>query len=108
MVEGKTASGFSFKVDERALSSVEFYDVLADLKDAEDSETQNPNDPSAGLRAMQAKRNYEVLILGKEQRNALMQHCRGENGFTDKDVFQRELQDILSAAAAKNAEIKNS
>ncbi len=98
MVKGKTKSGFEFSIDESTVNSMEFYDVLADLKDAADIEEENPNDPNASLGVVQAKRKYEILILGKAQRDALIEHCRGENGCADAKVFQAELAEIMSAA----------
>lgn len=105
MVEGKTESGFEFKIDETVVNSMEFYDIMADLKDAADKEAANPNDVDAGMASVQAKRNYEILLLGKAQRDALIKHCKGENGVTDVTVFQDELQQILAKAHGK---LKNS
>ncbi len=108
MIEGKTRSGFTFKVNEAVLNSVEFYDIMADIKDAADREKANPDDTEASLGGVQAKRLYEILLLGKDQRKALIEHCKGEAGFADAETFNAEIQEIVGIVKEKSSAVKNS
>ena len=73
-----------------------------------DREKANPDDTEASLGGVQAKRLYEILLLGKDQRKALIEHCKGEAGFADAETFNAEIQEIVGIVKEKSSAVKNS
>lgn len=72
-VKGATSSGFAFEVDPAALSDMELVDALADL-----------NDGNA-----LALSKVCTILFGKEQKKALYDHFRTQDGRVPaKDVEQ--------------------
>jgi hypothetical protein len=86
-IKGKTVSGFAYKIKASALNDAELLDILVDLED-----------------------NYVLLpklivkLLGKEQKEALYNHLRTEDGNVPIDALEADLMSIFnSQQAAKNS-----
>lgn len=86
-MEGKTSTGFMFKVADDASDDMELLDALIDLDD----------DKPAGLK------NAMDIVLGQEQKKALYDHCR-VNGRVKASRVMDEFKEILDALpqTAKN------
>lgn len=87
MVKGKTKSGFKYEVPEEALNDMELMDLFVSI---EDGEVQN-------LTKIADK------LLGKEQRLALYDHIRVEDGRVPMNSFEEEIGDILANDKLKNS-----
>ena len=81
MIKGITKSGFLFEVDENALNDMELVDVLAD--DTMDD----------GFRMSHVVRK----LLGDQQRRALYDHVRTEDGRVPVDAVVAEVEDIFAS-----------
>lgn len=88
MLKGKTKTGFAFEIDEKRLDNIELLDAIAEVA----------NDNIIALS------NVSQLLLGKEQRKALYDHIRDEDGMVSAKSFSDELADIFASAK----ETKNS
>lgn len=87
MLKGTTKSGFSYEIEETTLNDMELFENLCDV-DAGDVRAIVPA----------CKR-----MLG-EQKKALYEHLRGEDGRVPMDAVLHELTEILKAgAASKNS-----
>lgn len=64
MIEGTLKNGFKFSIDETRLDDMQFIDMLAELDD--------------GNTLVLPK--LMTFILGKEQKNALYEHVKTEDG----------------------------
>lgn len=80
MVEGKTASGFAFALDEKVLDNMELVDALAESQD----------DPTSISRAC-------LLLLGKKLRGQLYDHLRTPDGRVPLEDVSREIVEIFKA-----------
>lgn len=91
MIEGKTKSGFKFKIDERIQSDWRLVKAIAD--------SQNEN---SGIK-LQGTVNMIKLVLG-DQEELLMQHIKKENdGFIPMEIMNAEITEIIQAIPkAKN------
>lgn len=87
MLEGKTKSGFAFCVDENRINNMEYIECVAVVE----------NDLSVLPRML-------TLLLGDEQKRALYDHVRTEDGRVPIDAIEKEFYDIMSG----NEELKNS
>ena len=88
MLKGKTETGFAFEIDEKRLDNMELLDAIAEME----------NDNIIALS------NVSQLLLGKEQRKALYDHIRDEDGTVPSKSFSDELVNIFESVK----EIKNS
>ena len=91
-MEGKTKSGFKYKVDERAFSDWRF--VLAVSK------TQSGQD----ARSMTGATEMVELLLGNEGHKALIEHvAASHDGYAPAEVIMAEVSEIIQASTkAKN------
>lgn len=80
MIEGITESGFKYSVNEALADDFEFLEVLGDF-------TENPLTAS----------KLADMMIGKEQKAALKEHLRGEDGRVKTSDMFRELTEIISA-----------
>lgn len=78
-VKGRTKTGFDFEIDRGAVD-MELLDELADMQD----------NPAKTGRVLQR-------LLGPEQKRALYDHIRDENGRVPIDSAAAELVDIFGA-----------
>lgn len=91
MIEGKTKSGFSFKVDERVTSD---WRLLSNIALAEGD---NLNDRVKGITEI-------VHLLLGENEKAFMDHIQKKNdGFIPMEAVNTELAEIIKSAK----ELKN-
>ncbi|MCR5236464.1 MAG: hypothetical protein K6E34_04580 [Lachnospiraceae bacterium] len=94
MIEGKTPSGFKYKLDERALDDWRLVDSLAKI---------NRNKGNL-MGQFDAVSEICDLLLG-DSKDSLMEHIQKKNdGFIPADIVEKELTDIIKSAK----EIKNS
>ncbi len=77
--KGRTKSGFEFEID-RSVIDMELLDELADMQE----------NPALTGRVL-------ARLLGKEQKRALYDHIRDENGHVPIDKAAAELVDIFKA-----------
>lgn len=92
MVEGKTKTGFKFKVDERVL---EDWRLISSISMAE---SENLADRVKGITEV-------VHLLLGENEQSLIEHIKKKNdGFVPTEVITNELASIISSAK----ELKNS
>lgn len=92
MVTGKTKSGFSFKIDERALHDVTLYNLIGLYDDGTD------------IQKVTILPKLANFLLGSKGYEALEKHLRKQNdGFCSLENIQAELMQIISA----NKETKN-
>lgn len=87
MIKGTTSSGFEYEIDEKKLDDMELLELFGSLE-------KNPF-------------NLTVIIekmFGQEQKQALYDHLRTEDGRVPYKAFEKELGEILN----KENETKNS
>lgn len=80
MHSGTTESGFHFEIEDNALNNMELLDVLEETED-------NPIGVSKAC----------TLLLGKDQKKALYDHVRREDGTVPIDKVCLELKSIFAA-----------
>ena len=80
MIRGKTGSGFDFEVKEELADDFEFLELLGDF-------SENP---------LMASKLADKM-LGREQKEALKEHLRGEDGRIKTSDMFRELTEIITA-----------
>ncbi len=85
---GETKSGFHFELDDDVMENMELLDALSEL-----GETSG------------AASRVVVRLLGKQQRKALYDHIRDENGIVRPAKVMEEISDIFEALgqAGKNS-----
>ena len=82
MIQGKTKTGFEFKIEDAVLNDYELLELFAEVD-------ENP--------LLVPK--LVKTILGEKQKNALIEHVRNENGIVPTDKIAAELEDILTSSA---------
>lgn len=83
MIKGKTKSGFEFTLSEDVLDDYEILELLCDIEAGEYN-----------------KITFLVnLLLGKEQRDALKEHLRQENGHVSATAMVTEVMEIFEASS---------
>lgn len=87
MIEGKTDSGFEYKISKDVANDYELVEALGELD-------TNPLLLSTIVNK----------VLGKEQTNRLKEHIRTEDGIVPTDVMMQEVMAIFNG----EKEIKNS
>lgn len=90
MVEGKTKSGFEYKIEEERFDDYETFEKICAI----DSDNRN------------VALVIEVFneLLGQQQYKELKEHIRNENGRVSTNLMMEALFDILNSDAV---EIKN-
>lgn len=83
MIDGKTASGFAFQFEKDVLNDMELVESLAEVD-------ENPLKLPKVIR----------MVLGEDQKKALYDHCRAENGRVPVDTVSAEFVEILSSAGS--------
>lgn len=85
----KTTSGFEINIDQTRFDNAELLDALSDL---------NAGDSLAVSRVLS-------LLLGKEDKKRLYDHCRAEDGRVPIEALSQEIEDIFnfSGDASKNS-----
>lgn len=86
MIEGKTKSGFEYKIPKENLDNYELIEVIAEAQ-------ENP--------LLFPK--MVNLLLGEEQAKRLKEHCRNENGIVSTEKLSQEITEIFES----QKEIKN-
>lgn len=87
MIKGKTKSGFEYAIERKRLNNYELIEALAEL------------DKNSLLLP-----KVLILILGKEQKNKLVKHVKGDEEIADIDKMNQEIVEIFHVAQ----ETKNS
>lgn len=82
MITGTTQSGFAFALDDDVMDDYELLETLQAMDEGNTSEVVN----------------MAALLLGKEQKNALKEHLRGENGRVPAGRMVSEILEILQAS----------
>lgn len=80
MIKGTTESGFDFEVKEELADDFEFLELLGDF-------SENP---------LMASKLADKM-LGREQKEALKEHLRGNDGRIKTSDMFRELTEIITA-----------
>lgn len=80
MIEGITKSGFKFSIREELADDYELLELIGEID-------ENPAKVDALL----------VKLLGKEQKNALKEHLRGENGIVKITDMDNAITEIFAA-----------
>lgn len=80
MIEGITKSGFKFSIREELADDYELLELIGEID-------ENPAKVDALL----------VKLLGKEQKNALKEHLRGENGIVKLTDMDNAITEIFAA-----------
>ena len=88
MIEGKTESGFVFKISQNIINDYELVENLSELD-------ENPLILTTIVKQ----------ILGKDQANKLKDHVRNEDGIVQTDKMTKEIIDIFKNSGE---ETKNS
>ena len=83
MINGKTESGFAFQFEKDVMDDMELVESLADLDE----------DP---LKLPKVIR----MVLGEDQKKALYDHCRAENGRVPVEKASAEFVEILSSVGS--------
>jgi hypothetical protein len=92
MLTGKTSSGFEYSISDEALSDWEVLEALTEIDDGH---------YSAAVRVVN-------LLFDKEQKKALMEHCRDKKTgrVPQKNIFT-ELSEILTGSGSDDEKAKN-
>lgn len=84
---GTTRSGFAYTVDDDLLDDMELLDALAEIGDTVTSPSK-----------------FVVKLLGKQQRKALYDHIRDDQGKVRPEKVMEEVKDMLEGSqAGKNS-----
>lgn len=89
MIEGKTKSGFRFKLDEKKLDDMEILEYLAEV---DDDLTQLPT--------------LLKLFLGEEQKKKLYSFVKKSEGHVSISKTYEILMEIFSSAGEQSDEVK--
>ena len=81
MIEGKTKSGFEYKIEDAAMDNMELLDLLGEIDKGKTA----------------AITDATVLLLGKEQKKRLYEHIRTEEGNVPIELFIKEFTEILNS-----------
>ena len=80
MIEGRTRTGFEFSVDEDIIRDMEFVELAAEAQD----------------NGLLLPRLIE-MVVGKEQKKAMYDHVRNENGRVLMEKVNAEFEDVIEA-----------
>ena len=90
-IEGKTASGFKYKINKRLVNDYDFIEMYNNLT-------------KTGL-GMPDVLKY---MIGDEGYESLKAHCRRKDGFLSLKRMQYEMKDIMNTKIDDGTELKNS
>lgn len=85
MIEGTTASGYKFAIDENLMNDFEIVDAIADIVS---------NEPS---RLLSGLSTFVTKILGADGKKALFDHVRTPDGRVPIEAIEREVGEIMQA-----------
>lgn len=83
MIEGTTTTGFSFRFEKDVMNDMELVERLAEVD-------ENP---------LKLPRVIS-MVLGEDQKKALYDHCRAENGRVPVEKVSAAFVEILSSAGS--------
>ena len=87
MIEGKTKSGFKYKIPKENLNNYELIEVISEVEENPLLITKTVN-----------------LLLGEEQKEKLKDHLRTESGTVPTDKMSEEIIEIFNSQdEAKNS-----
>lgn len=90
-MRGKTASGFSFNIDEDARDDMELLEVISAI-----DKGHNELVPDA-----------LVMLLGEKQKAKLYEFCRGKSGRVSATKVFQTLKEIFQSIQEGNSDTKN-
>lgn len=97
MIQGKTKTGFEFKIEDEALNDMRVLDALMSLDDIDEEDNRT------AAKATMSMSKVASLLLGAKQKENLYKHIEASHGKVEMTAFIEEMVDILSA----NNESKN-
>lgn len=86
MINGKTKSGFKYKISDGAMNDMELLDILTAIDGGE----------------IQMMTQAADKLLGQEQRKSLYDHIRTDEGRVPIDRFEEEIGEIFANPKLKN------
>lgn len=81
MIQGKTASGFEYHIEDEALDDAELVDDFVEIQDGKNVHTKDAC----------------IRLLGVDGQKALYDHCRSEKGRVKFTTLMAELMEIMGA-----------
>ena len=81
----KTATGFEYEINKKALNNMELIDALAEIED-------NPENLTASVKVI-------TLLLGKEGKKRLYNHVREADGCVPIEKVMAEVTDIFNGGS---------
>ncbi len=91
VVEGKTQSGFKYKVDERALKDARMWELIDASKDGGDTSSVR----------------VPAMLLGEKGKEDLYNFVQDEDGYVAIGEVNKIIGEILEDAATKSSTVKN-
>ena len=91
MIKGITSGGFSFKIDEEARDDMELLETISQLDSGE----------------MELLPKVIEMLLGKKQKDALYEHCRGKSGRVSAKKVMNEIKSIFDNIKESESKTKN-
>lgn len=88
MIEGKTKSGFEYKVNENIYKDWEFVTIADKVQNGEGT--------------MKDVNDILNMVIGKEGFDNLKEHIRAIFGYVDTEAVKAEFAEITSATKVKN------
>lgn len=85
MVKGKTTTGFEFVTDEAVFNDMEVVDAIADMQTGDESAV------------MVATSVLITKLLGTEQKKALYNHLRNDEGRVPIDAVSNAIVEIMTS-----------
>lgn len=82
----KTATGFEYEIDKKAINNMELIDAIAELE-------ENPEN-------VVALSKVTTMLLGKETKKRLYEHVRNADGIVTIDAAMTEIVDIFNGGDA--------
>ena len=82
----KTATGFEYEIDKKAINNMELIDAIAELE-------ENPENVVASSKVI-------TMLLGKETKKRLYEHVRNADGIVTIDAAMTEIADIFNGGDA--------
>ena len=90
-MKGTTSTGFNFVIDEDVKDDMELLEALFAIDEGN----------------VQKLPTVLTSLLGEEQKKALYDHCRTENGRVSSRRVMLELKDIFDTVGESEASVKN-
>lgn len=97
MITVDTRCGFTLNIDECAVQSYEFTDLVACISDEDEDETTK----------LVASRQLHILLFGKLQRKELVKYLKEKYGMATNEQMNEAVADVF-AAIGSNKELKKS